>query len=80
VQGERARGDGEHFPDRQIVPAHPVAGTEYSGPDAGFATLFKGRWCILTPPGDADPAAVMRVSAFWERLGAQVEIMDAQAP
>ncbi len=68
----------EHFPDRRIVPAHPVAGTEYSGPDAGFATLFKGRWCILTPPGDADPAAVMRVSAFWERLGAQIEIMDAR--
>jgi cyclohexadieny/prephenate dehydrogenase len=68
----------EHFPDRQIVPAHPVAGTEYSGPDAGFATLFKGRWCILTPPGDADPAAVMRVSIFWERMGAQVEIMDAR--
>src|SRR6187402_606783 len=60
----------QHFPDRRIVPAHPVAGTEYSGPDAGFATLFKGRWCILTPPGDADPAAVMRVSTFWERLGA----------
>ena len=68
----------QHFSDRRIVPAHPVAGTEYSGPDAGFATLFKGRWCILTPPGDADPAAVMRVSAFWERLGAQVEIMDAK--
>ncbi|WP_420136288.1 prephenate/arogenate dehydrogenase family protein [Sphingomonas sp.] len=67
-----------HFADRQIVPAHPVAGTEYSGPDAGFATLFKGRWCILTPPGDADPAAVMRVSTFWERLGAQIEIMDAK--
>jgi cyclohexadieny/prephenate dehydrogenase len=67
-----------HFPAARIVPAHPVAGTEYSGPDAGFATLFKGRWCILTPPGDADPAAVARVSTFWERLGAQVDIMDAQ--
>ena len=67
-----------HFPAARIVPAHPVAGTEYSGPDAGFATLFKGRWCILTPPGDADPAAVARVSIFWERLGAQVDIMDAQ--
>jgi cyclohexadieny/prephenate dehydrogenase len=68
----------QHLADRRIVPAHPVAGTEYSGPDAGFATLFKGRWCILTPPGDADPAAVMRVSSFWERLGAQVDIMDAR--
>jgi cyclohexadieny/prephenate dehydrogenase len=67
-----------HFGDRQLVPAHPVAGTEFSGPDAGFATLFRGRWCILTPPGDADPAAVMRVAAFWERLGAQVDVMDAR--
>ena len=68
----------QHFPDHQIVPGHPVAGTEYSGPDAGFATLFKGRWCILTPPGDADPTAVMRLSTFWERLGALVDIMDAK--
>jgi cyclohexadieny/prephenate dehydrogenase len=66
------------LPGATIVPGHPVAGTEFSGPDAGFATLFKGRWCILTPDGDTDPAAVMRVSAFWERLGAQVEIMDAR--
>ena len=66
------------LPGVAVIPAHPVAGTEYSGPDSGFATLFRGRWCILTPPGDADPAAVMRVSAFWERLGAQIEIMDAR--
>ena len=66
------------LPHATIVPGHPVAGTEYSGPDAGFATLFKGRWCILTPTGETDPAAVMRVSAFWEKLGAQVEIMDAR--
>ncbi len=65
------------LPNATIVAGHPVAGTEYSGPAAGFATLFRGRWCILTPEGDADPAAVMRVSSFWERLGAQVEIMDA---
>ncbi|SFS04912.1 prephenate/arogenate dehydrogenase family protein [Sphingomonas jatrophae] len=64
-------------PDATLVPGHPVAGTEHSGPAAGFATLFQGRWCILTPDGDTDPAAVMRVSAFWERMGAQVEIMDA---
>ena len=61
-----------------VVPGHPVAGTEHSGPDAGFATLFNGRWCILTPEGDTDPTAVMRVSTFWEKLGAQVEIMDAR--
>jgi cyclohexadieny/prephenate dehydrogenase len=66
------------LPGATIVPGHPVAGTEFSGPDAGFATLFRGRWCILTPDGETDPTAVMRVSAFWERLGAQVEIMDAR--
>ncbi|WP_420141129.1 prephenate/arogenate dehydrogenase family protein [Sphingomonas sp.] len=66
------------LPGRAVVPAHPVAGTEFSGPEAGFATLFKGRWCILTPPADADPAAVARVAAVWERLGAQVETMEAR--
>ena len=66
------------LPGVAIVPAHPVAGTEYSGPTAGFATLFHGRWCILTPPGDADPAVVAKVTAFWERLGAQVEQMTAE--
>ncbi|MBB5984208.1 prephenate/arogenate dehydrogenase family protein [Sphingobium lignivorans] len=65
------------LPGRAIVPAHPVAGTENSGPEAGFATLFKGRWCILTPPEGADPLAVERVAAFWRRLGADVELMDA---
>jgi cyclohexadieny/prephenate dehydrogenase len=68
----------EALPDATIVPGHPVAGTEFSGPDSGFATLFRGRWCILTPDGDTDPAAVMRVTTFWERLGAEVEIMDAR--
>jgi cyclohexadieny/prephenate dehydrogenase len=66
------------LPGVTIVPAHPVAGTENSGPDAGFASLFNGRWCILTPAGDADPAAVMRVSAFWEKIGAKIDIMDAR--
>ncbi len=60
-----------------IIPAHPVAGTENSGPDAGFATLFEGRWCIVTPPAGADPLAVTRVQEFWTRLGAKVETMDA---
>src|ERR1700726_3760434 len=58
-----------------FVPAHPVAGTEYSGPDAGFAELFIDRWCILTPPANADAAAVERLSAFWRGLGAQVATM-----
>jgi cyclohexadieny/prephenate dehydrogenase len=66
------------LPGVTIVPAHPVAGTENSGPDAGFASLFNGRWCILTPAGDADPAGVMRVSAFWEKIGAKIDIMDAR--
>jgi cyclohexadieny/prephenate dehydrogenase len=65
------------LPGATVIPAHPVAGTERSGPDAGFAHLFRHRWCILTPPGDADPDAVARLSAFWEALGANVEIMDA---
>jgi len=66
------------LPGATIVPAHPVAGTENSGPEAGFATLFHGRWCILTPPDDAPQAAVARVRAFWEALGANIEIMDAR--
>jgi cyclohexadieny/prephenate dehydrogenase len=64
---------GVHF-----VPAHPVAGTEHSGPDAGFATLFHGRWCILTPPEGTDPDPVGQVRAFWEALGSNVEIMTPQ--
>ena len=66
------------LPGATIVPAHPVAGTENSGPDAGFATLFHGRWCIVTPPDGVPAAAVARVRAFWEALGADVEMMDAR--
>lgn len=66
------------LPGATIIPAHPVAGTENSGPDAGFATLFKGRWCILTPPEGAPEMAVAQLSSFWQRLGADVEIMDAR--
>ena len=61
-----------------LVPAHPVAGTEQSGPDAGFATLFVNRWTILTPPAGVEPAAVERVKNFWETLGANVEIMTPE--
>jgi len=61
-----------------IIPAHPVAGTEYSGPDAGFATLFLDRWCILTPQDDADAAAVEKLSRFWEAGGARVQMMTPQ--
>jgi len=66
------------LPGATIVPAHPVAGTERSGPDAGFATLFHGRWCILTPDHDTPAVAVSKVAAFWQALGSDVEIMDAR--
>src|SRR6202008_331899 len=58
-----------------FVPAHPVAGTENSGPDSGFAELFVNRWCLLTPPEGTDPDAVEKLRAFWAALGARVEVM-----
>ncbi|MBV9287662.1 MAG: prephenate/arogenate dehydrogenase family protein [Hyphomicrobiales bacterium] len=61
----------------RLVPGHPVAGTEQSGPDAGFATLFLNRWCILTPPDQADAEAVEMMRRFWEALGSHVETMSA---
>ena len=67
----------EALPGHLVIPAHPVAGTERSGPDAGFAALFHNRWCILTPPAEADPAQVERLAVFWRALGANVETMDA---
>lgn len=66
------------LPGAVIIPAHPVAGTENSGPESGFATLFKDRWCILTPPENAAPVAIEKVKLFWQRMGADVEIMDAR--
>jgi cyclohexadieny/prephenate dehydrogenase len=65
------------LPDACIIPAHPVAGTEQSGPEAGFAALFAGRWCIITPPMGVDPAALEALSDFWTKLGSKVELMDA---
>ncbi|WP_324073808.1 MAG: prephenate/arogenate dehydrogenase family protein [Erythrobacter sp.] len=65
------------LPGATIIPAHPVAGTEQSGPEAGFATLFAGRWCIITPPDGVDPAALQALSDFWTALGSKVELMDA---
>ncbi len=63
--------DHVHF-----IPGHPMAGTEFSGPDAGFAELFDGRWCLLTPPPGTDAAAVNRLSEFWRGCGASVSVMD----
>jgi cyclohexadieny/prephenate dehydrogenase len=74
-KAEVARALTGALPDATIVPAHPVAGTERSGPEAGFATLFHGRWCIVTPLAGGDPAATERVAEFWRRLGSQVETM-----
>ncbi len=69
----------KHLPKNiAVVPAHPVAGTEQSGPAAGFATLFVNRWCILTPPEGADEKPVKRLAQFWTAAGANVEIMTAQ--
>ena len=65
-------------PNVHFVPAHPVAGTEHSGPESGFAELFINRWCILTPPEGTDPTAVEKLHAFWSALGARVEIMTPE--
>lgn len=73
-----ARALAEALPGVCVIPSHPVAGTEQSGPDAGFAALFHNRWCIVTPPAQADEMQVARVGAFWEALGARVEVMDAE--
>tara|TARA_R110002096_G_scaffold257381_1_gene450946 strand:+ start:300339 stop:301253 length:915 start_codon:yes stop_codon:yes gene_type:complete len=64
--------DKVHF-----IPAHPVAGTEESGPAAGFSSLFHDRWAIITPAKDADPKAVEKLTSFWQMLGSNVELMDA---
>ncbi len=63
---------GVHF-----VPAHPLAGTEHSGPDAGFSTLFDNRWTLLTPPPGTDPDAVERIAELWRRCGSMVEVMES---
>ncbi len=63
--------DGVHF-----VPAHPLAGTEHSGPDSGFTTLFQGRWCLMVPPPGTDAAAVEKVAELWRRCGSMIETME----
>lgn len=66
-----------HLPEGvHLVPAHPVAGTEESGPEAGFAELFEGRWCILTPPAGTDADAVARIKAMWRAVGSNVDEME----
>ncbi len=76
VKGSVVRDMAPFLPPAvHFVPAHPVAGTEHSGPDSGFAELFINRWCILTPPDGTDPDAVEKLRAFWAGLGAKVETM-----
>ena len=79
VKGAVFRDVAPYMPQGvHLIPAHPIAGTEQSGPEAGFPELFDGRWCILTPAADADPAAVEKLKTFWEKLGSQVEMMEAK--
>jgi len=79
VKGSVVRDMAPHLPKGvHFVPAHPVAGTEYSGPDAGFAELFVNRWCILTPPAGTDAAATDKLAQFWSLLGANVETMTPE--
>ena len=76
VKGAIVRDMAPQLPKTvHFIPAHPVAGTEYSGPDAGFAELFVNRWCILTPPDGTDAKVVEKLAAFWRLLGSNVEIM-----
>jgi cyclohexadieny/prephenate dehydrogenase len=78
VKGAVIRDVGPHVPKGvHFIPAHPIAGTEYSGPEAGFASLFDGRWAILTPVPGSDEAAVAKLRAFWQGLGSQVDVMEA---
>ena len=79
VKGAVVDAVAPHLPSHvHFVPAHPIAGTEFSGPDAGFATLFQNRWCILTPFGQGDAGALDKLAAFWTRIGAKVETMSVE--
>jgi cyclohexadieny/prephenate dehydrogenase len=78
VKGAVVRDVAPHVPAGvHFIPGHPIAGTEHSGPESGFAELFDGRWCVLTPPEGADQAAVDKLAAFWRACGSHVEIMPA---
>jgi cyclohexadieny/prephenate dehydrogenase len=78
VKGAVMRDVGPSVPEGvHFIPGHPIAGTEHSGPESGFAELFDGRWCVLTPPVGADGAAVEKLAQFWRACGSNVEVMDA---
>lgn len=79
VKGSIVRDMAPHIPKEvHFVAGHPIAGTEKSGPEAGFAELFDGRWCILTPEPHADANAVEKLRSFWQQLGSNVEIMTPE--
>lgn len=79
VKAAVVRDVGPHIPEGvQFIPGHPVAGTEQSGPESGFAALFSNRWCILTPLPNADLSAVTRLERFWQACGSNVEIMTPE--
>jgi len=79
VKGAVVKDMAPHLPHGvHFVPAHPVAGTEHSGPDSGFPELFIDRWCILTPPDGAEASAVDKLRAFWAAMGAKVEVMTPE--
>ena len=70
---------GPHIPEGvHFVPCHPMAGTEHSGPEAGFSTLFDNRWCLIVPVEGTDPAEVERMQAYWQALGSNTEVMEAE--
>ena len=78
VKSAVVRDVGPHVPKGvHFIPAHPIAGTEFSGPESGFASLFDGRWAILTPVAGSDPRAVDKLKDFWLGLGSQVDVMDS---
>jgi cyclohexadieny/prephenate dehydrogenase len=79
VKGAIVRDCGPHVPKGvHFIPGHPIAGTEHSGPESGFATLFDNRWCVLTPVEGTDPEATAKLKAFWEACGSNVEVMGAE--
>ena len=79
VKGAIVRDVAPHLPAGvHFVPGHPIAGTEYSGPDSGFASLFDQRWCILTPPPGTDPTATEKMKRLWEGMGSNVEVMSPE--
>jgi len=79
VKGAVVEAVAPHIPEGvHFVPGHPVAGTEESGPEAGFAELFEGRWCIITPSPGSDAGAVARVESLWRAVGSEVDQMDPQ--